>query len=153
MDDMIHFDITIDGNALARRVENLIDDKTMLAIHQLLAKMCQPYVPMDTGLLVDSGQAFPEYVSYAGPYAHYMYMGEIYGPNYPKFDSQGNIIGWWSPPGKGTKYPTGRQFEYGADKHPLATHHWDQVMFLEHRDEFLQGVMNILERRARELYG
>lgn len=73
----------------------------------------EPYVPFSQGELRGSA-CFPEGVyggeiEYNTPYAHYQYMGEIYGPNIPKKDADGNIIGWWSPP---VKSPTGRPLAY-----------------------------------------
>ena len=152
MDDIISFDFSLNERAIANKIESLIDDKTMLEIHQLLAKMCNDYVPADTTLLASSVQALPEYVYYPGPYAHYMYMGEVYGPNYPIY-KDGVLVGWRSPPGKGTKYPKGYGFDYSTEVHPQATHHWDKAMFIDRRDEFLEGVRRILVRRAKELYG
>lgn len=73
---------------------------------------CEPLVPLLNGQLRRSAN-FPDGVyggvlEYNTPYAHYQYVGEIYGPNIPIRDSEGNITGWFSPPGK-AKHPTGRK--------------------------------------------
>lgn len=73
---------------------------------------CEPLVPLLNGQLRRSA-TFPEGVyggvlEYNTPYAHYQYVGEVYGPNIPRKDDNGNIIGWYSPPGK-KKHPTGRK--------------------------------------------
>lgn len=73
---------------------------------------CEPLVPLMNGQLLRSA-TFPEGVyggvlEYNTPYAHYQYVGEVYGPNIPRKDDNGNIIGWYSPPGK-KKHPTGRK--------------------------------------------
>lgn len=73
---------------------------------------CEPLVPLMNGQLRRSA-TFPEGVyggvlEYNTPYAHYQYVGEVYGPNIPRKDDNGNIIGWYSPPGK-KKHPTGRK--------------------------------------------
>lgn len=132
------------------------DDATMLEIANLFAKMCDPYVPFMEGVLSQSGlaQVKPGLVTYGNdlvPYAHYIYEGEIYGPNIPIVEN-GEIVGWFSPPGK-TKNPTGRQMSYTKDYHPRATRHWDEVMMQEKGDEFNAQVEQILIRRIKELYG
>ena len=73
---------------------------------------CEPLVPVLNGQLQGSAD-FPEGVyggvlEYNTPYAHYQYVGEIYGPNIPRTDDNGNIVGWYSPKGK-AKHPTGRK--------------------------------------------
>lgn len=45
------------------------------------------------------------------------------------------------------------EFPHSPAVHPLATSHWDEVMLIEHGDEFMAGVKDILIRRAKELYG
>lgn len=152
-------DVFIDVSSITNKMNAIIDDKSMTAIHALFAKMCDPYVPYgETGLLSVQVEITPEYVRYfAGlgdgdSYAHYIYTGEVYGPNIPIMEN-GIITGWLSPPGKGTKHPTGRKLTYNPGVHPQATDHWDKAMMREHADEFTEQVKQILIRRARELYG
>ena len=153
MSDIITTTVTIDSEAIQNKIENLIDDTVMLQIHNEFAKLLYPYVPFDTGSLRDSSFAnvTPQYVRYATEYAHYMYEGVIYGPNFPIKDKQGNIIGWRSPIGEGSKHNTRRPIEY--HKNPKATHHWDEAMMREQKDVFLKKVQEILKRRAKQLYG
>lgn len=126
MSNMFNVEVDIDEKAIGAKIENLIDDKTMLEIHNLLAKMCDPYVPFLEGPLSQSAfaQVTPEYVQYGGsevPYARYQYYGN--------------------------------EFNHTIDYHPQATALWDKVMMSEHGDEFRAQVEEILKRRARELYG
>lgn len=154
MGDIIYTDIQIDTDAIAQKFENLIDEKLMLQVQDLFAKMCDPYVPMDEGHLAQSINVTPEYVAYITEYAHYVYTGEIYGPNFMIFDEDGNFLGWRSPAlGKGSKYPTGRPMEYNLEKHPKATKEWDKAMMMEKGDEFIAKVKELMLRRAKELYG
>ena len=41
-------------------------------------------------------------------YAHYQFVGEVYGPNKAVFNKKGKHIGWRSPKGENEKYATGR---------------------------------------------
>ena len=129
------------------------DDKTMLEVQNKFAQFCNEFVPMQEGVLSQSITVTPQYVQYNAPYAHYMYVGEVYGPNIPIKDSDGNIEGWFSPPGQ-KKHPTGRQMQFNTEKHPRASKEWDKAMMDSERgDEFWEAVKEILVRRAKELYG
>lgn len=126
------------------------DDRTMLEIHDLLAKEFNDYVPMDEGVLSQSVEVSAECIRYPGPYAHYMYVGEVYGPNFPIFDKDtGELIGWRSPKGK-KKHPTGREIQYGKEKHPLATKEWDKAAMADRGDSIRQQVKEILIRSFRD---
>ena len=152
MGTTINIKVHVDEDALRHKVENLIDDTTMHRIHQLLYKMCDPYVPMgETGDLSQTAEVTAEGVTYKTPYAHYMYEGIVYGPNIPIIED-GVVVGWFSRPGV-QKHPTGKDIEYDISFHPLATHHWDEAMMQDKRDEFIAQVHEILKLRARELYG
>lgn len=137
--------VNVDVNDIAEKVGGAIDDNTMLEIHNLLAKMCDPYVPMETGTLAQTIEVTPEYVRYISPYAHYQYVGEVYGPNIPIIEN-GIITGWWSPPNK-AKSPTGRAISYSTEVHPLATREWDKAMMRDRGPDFIQGVKDIIIRR------
>lgn len=152
MSDGVRIDIEVNDKTLQDKLDNLIDEKTMLEVHNKFAQFCDPYVPMYEGALAQTTQITPEFVRYTQPYAHYQYVGEVYGPNIPRKDKDGNIVGWFSPPGK-TKYPTGRQINYSTEKHPLASKEWDKAMMAARGEEFVKAVKDILVRRAHELYG
>lgn len=146
---MIKISVSVHGS-LADRIGQLVDDRTMLLVHNTLAKMCDPYVPMDEGVLAQTVEITPQSVHYLVPYAHYMYVGEVYGPNIPIKDELGEIVGWFSIPGR-TKTPTGRAITYSTERHPLATKEWDKAMLRDRRDEFTQQIKQILEMRARQI--
>lgn len=59
-------------------------------IDNAVIRWCMDYTPADTFMLAKSPYAASDIGSgiivYPGPYAHYMYMGEVYGPNIPVFD-------------------------------------------------------------------
>lgn len=129
--------------------EAFYDPNTMLAVHNALFRYCDPYVPMQTGMLAQTVDITPEYVLYTSPYAHYMYEGIVYGPNIPIFQDIGGtkiIVGWRSIPGV-KKTPTDRDINYSHEQHPLADSHWDKRMMDDKGDEFIQEVTDIIMRR------
>lgn len=104
-----------------------------------------PLVPFRQGALrssiwypdgLDGGE-----IEWNTPYAHYLYEGEIYGPNIPIKDGEGNLIGFFSPP---KKEPTGRPLTYHT---PGTTDHWFEVAREQHRQEWAQLVDDTLHRR------
>ena len=135
--------------ALRNKLSELNTAQTMLAIHNQLAKMCDPYVPMQEGTLAQTVQISPSSVTYTQPYARYQYYGEVYGPNIPIVEN-GEIVGWFSPPGQ-KKHPTGRYMTHSTEKHPLASSFWDKAMLRDHRDEFEQYIKEILGWRLMEI--
>lgn len=121
-----HLRVKVNEKALEDKVQKLFDDKTMLEVHNFIAKMCDPYVPMLNGPLHESGlaQVTADSITYGNqsvPYARYQY----YGVN----------------------------FNHTVEFHPLATALWDKVMMQDREEEVLKGITQILERRAKELYG
>ncbi len=166
----VQIDVHIDTNNLAKQFEALKDDEVMRQIHDLFFKMCDPYVPMSEGVLAHTNvEITKDYVKYGQPYARYMYMGEIYGPNYPIKEGGelkgfftnpyghkapiiegGIIVGWYSPP---HKHPTGRPINYSVEKHELATKEWDKAMMRDKGDVFLNAVKDIIMTKFKELYG
>lgn len=92
---------------------NIMDAQKLLNL--AVRTDCEPLVPLLNGQLRRSAN-FPEGVyggvlEYNTPYAHYLYQGQVYGPNIPIKDSDGNITGWFSSPGQ-AKHPTGKKLRY-----------------------------------------
>lgn len=124
MSNLVTVDVQFDDSALQDKLENLLgDDWMMTEIHNVLAKMCDPYVPWLTGNLAQSGMGGVSAagVHYPGPYAHYQYYG--------------------------------LEFNHTLDYHPKASAMWDKAMMSEVGDSFIKQVEEIVKRRARELYG
>ena len=65
---------------LDKKLENKLKEvnnaTTMLAIHNTLAKMCDPYVPFLEGPLSQTIEVSSQGVTYTQPYARYQYYGE-----------------------------------------------------------------------------
>lgn len=151
MSETIQVKVDVDFSDIEKKVSGIIDDTLMLQVHQLFAKMCEPYVPFDSGVLSQTTEITPEYVRYSVPYAHYMYKGNVYGLNIP-IKKNGQIVGWFSKPGV-TKTPTGQKIKYNTSGHPLATSEWDKAMITAQKDSFIEQVRQLIIRRAKQLYG
>lgn len=120
----------------ARLRRNLKEAQKLLNM-QVVAD-CDSLIPFQQGALRNSVN-YPQgiyggEIEYNMPYAHYQYMGEVYGPNIPIRDTEGNITGWYSPP---KKHPTGRQLQY----HTAGTgDHWFSKAKEMHKDEWVRLV-------------
>lgn len=101
---------------------------------------CDPLIPFQQGALRNSvnypGGIYGTEIEYNTSYAHYVYVGEIYSPNIPIRDSEGNITGWFSPPGK-KKQPTGRKMEYHT---PGTTDHFFEKAKQQHGKDWIDLV-------------
>jgi hypothetical protein len=103
------------------------------AIDQNVIDFCQPYVPASPDRTLEfSAQVSTEIgsgtVIWNTPYAHYQYMGIVYGPNIPIIDPEtGVLMGWFSPPGR-PKHPTDRELTYDTSQNPMAGPYWFERM-------------------------
>ena len=112
------------------KVQKFIDSEVI--------RRCDPKVPFATGVLKHSpitasviGQGL---VVYATPGARYLYYGEVYGPNIPRYEA-GELAGFWSPPGK-KKHPTGRKLTYNGA--PERGAYWFTRAMAEHREDVVR---------------
>lgn len=116
------------------------------AIDKAVIDYTMAYWAYDTGTLARSAYSASDIGSgeiiYPGPYAHYMYYGEVYGPNYHFIDKYGNER-WFSPPGKGSKHPTGRPIHYRTDKNPLAGSFPFERMKADHLEDIIEEARKV----------
>ena len=63
------------SDSIKERIYNVGSEGTMLAIHNSLAKHCDPYVPFLHGPLSQTHVVTPKGVTYIQPYARYQYFG------------------------------------------------------------------------------
>lgn len=75
MSNIVNVSVKLNDQAIQDKMNKLCDETTMLEIHNLLAKMCDPYVPFLEGPLSQTTEITPKYVRYTQPYAHYQYYG------------------------------------------------------------------------------
>jgi len=109
------------------------------------------YTPWDAGVLAKSAYGATRIgsgvVVYPGPYAHYQYYGEVYGPNIPVYeDDTGEPTRFFSPPGV-KKHPTGRELKYSPDVNPLARSFWFEAMKANHKKDILREARNAARRK------
>ena len=85
-------------------------------------RLITPYTPKDSGALAETVSITPKTIEYTSPYAHYQYVGDVYGPSIPIMQS-GAVVGFFSKKGE-TKHPTGAKLKY---TNPLASAQWDKA--------------------------
>lgn len=121
------------------------------AIDEAVIDYCLPYCPMETGTLAKSAYAATRVgsgvVEYAGPYAHYMYYGNVYGPNIPIKDEEGNVEGFFSKKDV-TKQPTGNKIKYKTTYNPLAGSFWFERMKADHMNDILALARRVARGRG-----
>lgn len=105
------------------------------------------YAPWETGALAKSAYGATQIgsgkVIYPGPYAHYQYYGEIYGPNIPVFEDDSGIpTRYFSPKGQ-KKHPTGRSLKYATDVNALAGPFFFERMKADRMQDILQEAKNV----------
>lgn len=75
MSDVLKVDVDVNAMAIQMQLEKVVNPSAMYEIHNLLAKMCDPYVPFLNGPLSQTVIVMPDYIQYIQPYAHYQYTG------------------------------------------------------------------------------
>ncbi len=146
---MITFRAKLGGAIASGSADQLIErfglqpgGRVQQAIDKAVIDYDLQYVPMVTGTLGNSAYTATDIgsgrVVYPGPYAHYLYYGEVYGPNIPVFeDDSGVPTRYYSPKGV-TKYPTGRPLSYNTEINPLAGSYWFERMKADHLEDILE---------------
>lgn len=127
----------VDINIDTKRIDRNIKEAQKLLNMQIVAD-CDPLIPFQQGALRNSVNyphgIYGGEIEYNTPYAHYQYEGEVYGPNIPIKDAEGNITGWYSPP---KKNPTGRPLTY----HTAGTgDHWFEKAKEQHKQDWIDLV-------------
>lgn len=115
------------------RVQQTIDQKVI--------DYCTPYVPASPDKTLEfSAQVSTEIgsglVIWNTPYAHYQYMGIVYGPNF-LVDVEGDgVLEWRSPKGR-PKHPTDRKLTYDTSQNPMAGPYWFERMKADRLNDIL----------------
>lgn len=135
------------STALQRKLSYLLDDVGVRkGVTSIVRDEMNKFVPRKTGTLTKSAEIDDDEIVWTAPYAHYQYVGQVYGPNIPVIiDGE---LGWRSPKGK-PKFATGRGITYHT---PGTTNYWDIAMM---QNANARRVMNFrvtayLKRMAKE---
>ena len=120
-------------------------------VDQLVIDFCDPYVPASpreslktsAGVATEIGSGL---VVYDTPYAHYMYMGIVYGPNF-LVDINGKLE--WRSYKDRTKKPTNRKLTYDQSRSPLAGPFWLERMKADRMTELLDVVRKAAVQRGK----
>lgn len=147
MSYIVHASFDFDADGLLRERNLETGGLVQKTIDKAVIDYCLPYCPFDTGALARSPYAATEIgsgiVVYPGPYAHYMYYGEVMGPNIPVFeDNSGVPTRFFSPPGK-KKHYTGKKLKYSKDANPLAGAFWAERMKADRINDIIQEAKNV----------
>lgn len=140
-------DVNLDPNDILARFGLEEHGRVQKAIDNAVIRYMMPYWAWDTGTLARSAYGATDIgsgvITYPGPYAHYMYYGEVYGPNIPvERDEDGNVLQWRSPPGQ-RKHPTGRSIQYKTDVNPLAGAFPFERMKADHMEDILEEARRV----------
>lgn len=135
-----------DTATLLRRFNLEKGGKVQQVIDTKVIEFDEDYAPWDSGTMAKSAYGATQIgsgkVIYPGPYAHYMYYGEVYGPNIPVFeDDSGVPMRFFSPPGR-KKHPTGRAMKYKTDVNSLAGPFWFERMKADRMQDIVQEAKN-----------
>ena len=135
-----------DTAALLRRFNLEKGGKVQQVIDAKVIEFNEDYAPWDSGTLAKSAYGATQIgsgrVIYPGPYAHYLYYGEVYGPNIPVFEDDSSIpTRFFSPRGE-KKHPTGRALQYKTDVNPLAGSYWFERMKANRMQDIIQEAKN-----------
>lgn len=143
--------VTLEMKALNQLVKDKGLDKAgnVQMFHtQNVLRRIKKYMPFRTGItykltVIQTDIRKPEIVTDT-PYAHYLFEGEVWGPNLPRREN-GVIVGWWSPK---VKHPTGRKLEYDKTKNPQAGPRWDKALSAAEGDALRADLQRYIDRRS-----
>lgn len=119
------------------RVQRTIDQKVI--------DYCRPYVPASPDRTLEfSAQLSTDIgsgeVIWNTPYAHYQYMGIVYGPNFQVLIK--GALEWRSYKGR-PKHPTDKKLTYDTAQNPLAGPHWFERMKADRLNDILDEARRV----------
>lgn len=106
-------------------------------------RLYKDYVPMQSGALYNNVTIAPKTITHHVPYAHYMYMGQVYGPNMPIYEGD-NLAGFFSQPNR-RKKPTGKSLNFSKQLHPKASAKWDKAAEPTQKSKLIQSLQSYVD--------
>ena len=115
------------------------------AIDEAVIRECTPYVPASPDRTLEfSAQLSTEIgsgeVIWNTPYAHYQYMGIVYGPNFQVMIK--GSLEWRSYAGR-PKHPTDRELTYDKSQNPMAGPRWFERMKADRLNDILDEARRV----------
>ena len=119
--------------------------RVQYTIDQTVIDFCTPYVPASPNRTLEfSAEASTELgsgmVIWNTPYAHYLYNGEVYGPNFQVMIK--GVMEWRSYAGR-PKQPTGRELTYDRSQNTLAGPYWFERMKADRMNDILDTARRV----------
>ena len=146
----LKYDARLDLSALSDALEKrglTPGGRVQKAVDEAVIRYCDPKVPFCTGTLkhsaITASAIGDGMIVYATPYAHYLYYGEVYGPNIPRFEG-GELVGFFSPKGQ-PKHPTGRELHYRGE--PMRGAFWFERMKADHGKDILKEAQDAANKQ------
>ena len=139
---------------LQQTLEKIVnDEETRRGINEILLKQINKYVPKgETGELRRSAYATSDAIIWPQEYAHYQFVGTVYGPNFRVIDEDSGELMWKAPKGEGSKYPTERHLGwYAGYSEPGTGADWANEMWANERGVTNLRITKYMQRRIREL--
>lgn len=141
-----------------RELLKMLNDKAVQKqVNTYIKDAINPFVPMKSGALRRSARVTHKSITWGQglKYAHYQYMGEVYGPNFPIIKG-GLIVGWYSKKGM-KKYPTGRELGVSGEwlgwRFGYTTqgtqHHWDKAFTYQVKQKTNLDITRFLKRECK----
>ena len=120
-------------------------------IDQRVIDYCQPYVPASPDRTLEfsappSTEIGSGTVIWNTPYAHYQYMGIVYGPNFQVLIK--GKLEWRSRKGR-PKHPTDKKLTYDKAQNPLAGPHWVERMKADRMRDIVREAQNLVKRELK----
>lgn len=142
------FDVTevklLDADALKKKFHVEPGGLAQQMLEKEIIRRSIPYCPHDTGVLENSASSATVLGSgeiiYPGPYAHYQYYGQVYGPSFPIFEDDSGVPTKWRSRKGIKKHPTGRELTYKTDQNPNAGPFWVTRMWADHSKDIIEEV-------------
>ena len=133
--------IDIDVDTILRSRGMGVEKGTQRFIANEVANLSDDYVPFQSGTLKNTVAIAIDgsLITYQGPYAHYHWIGEIYGPNIPLREER-----FFS---RAPKKPTGRKMEY--DGGPMRGPRWTERMMADRRDDLMKRIAAYVGGKAK----
>lgn len=134
----VKVDIDIDINTAKIIKSRGLDGPVQKHLAKEVIRLSDKYVPMDQGILKNSARILNggKAIEYPGPYAHYLWVGKVKGPNVETKD------GWRSMAPKGGKRYTGKNLTYKDS--PMRGPRWTERMMADKSHELTKSVADFV---------